>query len=143
MALYSIGRLTTNVTSGAAAHTLITAATNRAALLEAGITAATAVALTFSLGRPAAVGVTPTSPVTLTAEDAGSPAGTVTSALAWATSPTSPTIDMRRWNGPATIGVGVIFTFPRGVIIPISSNFVLQNLATNTGGAQSYFVVDE
>lgn len=142
MARYSIGRLTTNVTSGQAAHTLRTSASKRAALMEAGITAATAVALTFSLGRPAAVGITPTSPVVLTAEDAIGVCLT-DSALAWATPPTNPTVDMRRWNGPATIGVGMIFTFPLGVIIPVSANFVLQNLATNTGGAQSYFVVEE
>jgi len=143
MAIYSIGRATTNVTSGQAAHTLITAATDRGAILEAGLFNITAAASTYSLGRPAAAGSTPTSPVALQAEDPGNPAATITSALAWGTSPTSPTYDLRRINLPATIAVGVIFTFPRGIIIPISSNFVLQNLATNTGGVQSYFVVDE
>lgn len=142
MAVYSIARRTTNVTSGQSAHTIYTASTDRAALLEAGIFMGAATASTYSLGRPAAAGITPTSPVLLLAEDAGGPAATVNSALAWSTSPTSPTNDLRRWASPATIGTGVIFTFPRGVIIAVSANFVLQNLATN-GVVDSYFVVDE
>jgi hypothetical protein len=142
MAIYSIARRTTNVTSANAAHTIYTAATDRGALLEAGVFMAAATASTYSLGRPAANGVTATSPVLLQAEDPGSPASTINSALAWSTSPTSPTYDLRRIALPATIGTGVIWTFPRGMIIAISSNFVLQNLATN-GVVDSYFVVDE
>jgi len=142
MATYAIARRTTNTTSGAAAHTIYTTSTDRAAVLEAGIFMGAATASTYSLGRPAAAGVTPTSPVLLLAEDPASPAATVNSALAWGTSPTNPTNDLRRWASPATIGTGVIFTFPRGLLIAISSNFVLQNLATN-GVVDSYFVVDE
>ena len=142
MAIYAIGRRTTNVTSGQSAHTIYTASTDRAALLEAGIFMGAATASSYSLGRPAAAGVTPTSPVLLLAEDPANPAATVNSALAWGTSPTNPTADLRRWASPATIGTGVIFTFPRGLMIAISSNFVLQNLATNCV-VDSYFVVDE
>jgi hypothetical protein len=142
MALYSIARRTTNVTSGQSAHTIYTAASDRGAILEAGVFMAAATASTYSLGRPAAAGVTPTSPVLLLAEDPGNPAATINSALAWGTSPTSPTNDLRRVALPATIGTGVIWTFPRGMIIAISSNFVLQNLATN-GVVDSYFVCDE
>lgn len=142
MAIYSIARRTTNVTSGQSAHTIYTTSTDRGALLEAGLFMAAATASLYSLGRPAAAGVTPTSPVLLQAEDPAAPAATINSALAWSTSPTSPTYDLRRWASPATIGTGVIFTFPRGLIIAISTNFVLQNLATN-GVVDSYFVVDE
>jgi len=142
MAIYSIARRTTNVTSGQSAHTIYTAASDRGAILEAGVFMAAATASTYSLGRPAAAGITPTSPVLLLAEDPGNPAATINSALAWGTSPTSPTTDLRRISLPATIGTGVIWTFPRGMIIAISSNFVLQNLATN-GVVDSYFVVDE
>lgn len=142
MALYSLARRTTNATSANSAHALITTSSVRASLLEAGIFMAAATASTYSLGRPAAVGVTPTTPVTFLAEDSGSPAGNTTSALAWGTSPTNPTTDMRRWASPATVGTGVIFTFPRGLIVAVSQNFVLQNLATN-GVVDSYFVVDE
>jgi len=142
MPIYSIGRRTTNTTSGQAAHTIYTASTERAAILEAGVFMAAATASTYGIGRPAADGVTPTSPVLLLAEDPASPAATVNSALAWTTSPTSPTQVFRRWASPATIGTGVIWTFPKGLVIAISSQFVLQNLATN-GVVDSYFVVDE
>ncbi len=142
MAVYSIARRTTVVASGSAAHTIYTPATDRAALLEAGIFMAAATASTYSLGRPAAAGVTPTAPVLLQAEDPANPAAVVNSALAWTTSPTNPTVDLRRWAAPATIGTGVIFTFPRGIIIAISSNFVLQNLALN-GVVDTYWLVDE
>lgn len=142
MAIYSIARRTTNTTSGQSAHALITTSSDRAALLEAGVFMGAATASTYSIGRPAANGSTPTSPVALQAEDPANPAATVTSALAWSTSPTSPTYDLRRIGLPATVGTGVIWTFPRGIWIAISSNFVLQNLATN-GVVDSYFVIDE
>jgi hypothetical protein len=142
MAIYAIARRTTNTTSGQSAHTIYTAATDRGALMEAGIFMAIGTASVYSLGRPAANGTTPTSPVLLLAEDPANPAATINSALAWTTSPTNPTNDLRRWASPATIGTGVIFTFPRGLMIAISQNFVLQNLATN-GVVDSYFVVDE
>ena len=142
MAIYAIARRTTNTTSGAAAHTIYTGSTDRAAVLEVGVFMGAATASTYGLGRPAAAGVTPTSPVLLLAEDPANPAATVNSALAWATSPTNPTDALRRWASPATIGTGVIWTFPRGLMIAVSSNFVLQNLATN-GVVDSYFVVDE
>jgi len=142
MAYYTIARRTTNVTSGQSAHTIYTTTTDRAAILEAGIFMAAATASLFSLGRPAAAGITPTSPVLLLAEDPAVPAATTNSALAWGTSPTSPTTDLRKWSSSAQIGQGVIFTFPRGMIIAVSSSFVLQNLATN-GVVDSHFVIDE
>lgn len=142
MAVYSIARRTTNTTSGNSAHSLITTANDRAALLEAGVFMGAATASTYSIGRPAAAGVTPTSPVALLAEESAETTGQTTSALAWGTSPTNPTNDLRRWASPATIGTGIIWTFPRGLIIPVSANLVLQNLATN-GVVDSYFVVDE
>lgn len=140
--IYSIGRRTTNTTSAASAFALITTSTDRCAVLEWGVFMGAATASTYALGRPAANGVTPTSPVTMLAEDPANPAGTVQSALAWGTSPTNPTENFRRWASPATIGTGVIWTFPRGLILAVSSNLVLQNLAAN-GAVDTYAVIDE
>jgi hypothetical protein len=50
---------------------------------------------------------------------------------------------MRRIGFPATIGVGVIWTFPRGLIIPISGNLVTYNIVAVTTGNDQYAVVDE
>jgi hypothetical protein len=144
VAIYSIGRTTSQTATATAPHTLITTSTDRAAIMECGIFMTSAVAGNFQLGRPAAVGVTPTSPVTVLPEDPALPAGTITSALAWGTNPTAPTTPLRTMNIPATIGTGLIFTFPRGLIVAVSSNFCLYN---NSGGAvgtaNCYWVVDE
>ena len=73
------------------------------------------------IGRPGAIGVTPTAPQTFVDEgDGNAPAGQTTAAVAWGTGPTVPTNFNRRLSCAATIGVGAIFTFPRGFGIPIS-----------------------
>lgn len=142
MAVYSLGVLTTNVTIANAAQEVRTASTDRAMLMEAGIFLNAATASTVGLGRPAAIGVTPTSPVTLLAEDPGAPAGTVTSALAWGTGPTVPANFFRRVNLPAVVGAGIIWNFPRGLWLPISSSVVLWNISA-TSAMNTYHVVDE
>jgi hypothetical protein len=110
--------------------------------MEIGIFLAGATASTFGLGRPAAIGQTPTAPITVLAEDPGDPAGTVTTALAWGTGPTAPTNFFRRISLPATVGTGVIWTFPRGLVIPVSSSIVIWNLSS-MGVSDIYVVVDE
>ena len=141
MAIYSVANRTTNVTINNTNWTLIAAATDRLYMMELGIWMAAATASVFGLGRPAAVGITPTSPVTLIAEDPAAPAGTGTTALAWATLPTAPTVYNRRINLPATIGAGVILTFPRGFIVPVSGNAVTHNISAT--GVMDIHVVCE
>jgi hypothetical protein len=142
MAVYSLANRTSNVTSANACLEVRTTSTDRPRVMEIGISLVTAAATVIGIGRPAAIGITPTTPVTVLAEDPGDPAGTVSTALAWGTGPTAPTNFLRRWSFPATIGSAVIFTFPRGLIIPISSSIVLWNIL---GGAtlDAYVVIDE
>jgi hypothetical protein len=140
MATYSVARRTTSGTSAAAAMEVRTTSTQPARLLEAHLFLAAATASEYGLGRPAAIGITPTSPVTVLAEDVGT--GTVTTALAWATPPTVPTQFFRRIALPATIGSGVIWTFPRGITIPVSGGLVWWNLNTN-GVCDAVAVVEE
>jgi hypothetical protein len=142
MAIYSLGVRTTDATIAHDCLEIFTAATDRAAILEIGISIVAATASVFGLGRPADKGITPTAPVTLLAEDSGSPAGTVQTALAWATQPTVPTAFLRRVSLPATIGAGIIWTFPRGLIIPISFSIVVWNI-TAVSLADIWVVVDE
>ena len=143
MAIFSLARRTTGVTSGTAGHELRSGANDRVAVLEVGVFLGAATASTYGIGRPAAIGVTPTSPVTLLPEDPANGTTAVSqSALAWATGPTAPTDFFRRIGLPATVGTGVIWTFPRGLVIAISSSLVLWNLATN-GVVDVYHVVDE
>jgi hypothetical protein len=142
MARYAMADRTSNVTSANACFEIRTTTTDRGFILEIDISLATAVATVIGIGRPAAIGVTPTSPKTVLPEDTGNPAGTITTAVAWGTGPTVPTNFLRRWSFPATIGSGVLLTFPIGLVIPVSSSLVLWNI---TGGAtlDVSIVVDE
>lgn len=144
MALYSLGVRTSGVTSGAAAWEIRTSANVRARLMELGVFLAAATASTYGLGRPAAIGVTPTTPVDFQPEDSADPtvAGQLQSALAWGTGPTAPANFFRRVSLPATIGTGIIWTWPKGLVIPVSSSLVLWNLATN-GVVDAYAILDE
>jgi len=133
--IVSLGARTTDGTNAAAAWEISTAATpGRARVVEIGFFLAAATTTTIGLGRPAAIGVTPTSPVDFLPEDPNDvlASGVVQSAVAWGTGPTVPTAFLRRISFPATIGTGVIWTFPEGLVIPVSSSIVLWNLDTNS-----------
>lgn len=105
----------------------------RVRLIELGFFLAEATASTIGLGRPQAIGITPTSPVDFLPEDTEDviASGVVQSAVAWGTGPTEPANFLRRITLPATIGTGVIFTWPTGLVIPVNSSLVLWNLGTN------------
>lgn len=130
MAIYSLAQRTTNLTITQACVEWRTPATVRPKVLEIAIVQATATAQSLGLGRPQAIGVTPVN-VLFQADDPGDPASVMNGSLSWGTSPTVPLIFLRRWNGAATIGVGIIWTFPRGLVIPISSSLVVWNITAS------------
>ena len=103
--------------------------TVRAKVLEISIIQATATAQSLGVGRPQALGVTPVN-VLFQMDDPGDPVSVMAGSLSWATSPTVPLIFHRRWNSAATIGVGIVWTFPRGLVIPVSSALVVWNITT-------------
>jgi len=142
MAIYSLANRTSGTGSGAAALEARTAATDKARIMEFNLFLAATTASTYGIGRPQAIGITPTSPITVLAEDPGDPAGTMQTALAWGTGPTVPLNYFRRISLPATIGTGVIWTFPRGLAVAVSNSIVLWNLAAN-GVVDCNIVVDE
>jgi len=140
----TLGVRTSAGTTGAAAWEIRAAATpGRARLLELGFFLAAATASQYGLGRPQAIGDTPTSPVDFLPEDPNDviTAALIQSALAWGTGPTVPLAYLRRIYLPATIGTGVIWTFPTGIVIPVSGSLVLWNIGTN-GVVDAYAVVD-
>lgn len=144
MALYELGVLTTGTASGAAAWEIRSSANLRARIMEIGVFLNAATASLIGLGRPAAIGITPTTPVDFLPSDPAdvTVASQVQSALAWATGPTLPTGFLRRIGLPATIGAGIIWTWPRGLVIPVSSSIVLWNFQLNSA-LQAYAVIDE
>jgi len=129
MAIGSQGARITNLTVTQACWELRTTAAVRATVLEFSYISATATAQTQGLGRPQAIGVTPGGTALFQRDEPGAPVCVSLTALSWATSPTVPLVFLRRWNLAATLGVGVIFTFPRGLVVPVSSSVVSWNIA--------------
>ena len=142
MAIYSLAqRTTTFTTTTSACVEWRAAASVRPKVLEISYISATGTAQSIGLGRPQAIGITPVN-VLFQADDPGDPASTTNGSLSWATSPTVPLIYHRRWNGAATIGVGIVWTFPRGLTIPVSGSLVLWNITT-TVASDVNCVIDE
>ena len=130
----SLAVRTTNGTITEGAWEIITGATpGRVKLLEFGVFLAAATASTFGLGIPQANGVTPAAAVDFEPEDPNDvlASGVVQSALSWGASPTVPAKFFRRISLPGTIGTGVIWTFPKGLTIPVSDSLVLWNITAN------------
>jgi hypothetical protein len=131
MGQYALAQRTIVTAAGAASWEIRSPSSNKPRLLELGISQVTAVAGVYGLGRPQAIGVTPTSPVTVLDEsDGNAPVGLTTACVAWGTPPTVPLAFLRRVACPATIGAGVIWTFPRGIALPISFSIVVWVIAT-------------
>lgn len=141
MAMYSLALRSTGFTIANASASIVTPATVRPRLLEVSLIQATATAQSLGLGRPATAG-TATGPVLFQADDPGDPASVTNGHLTWSAQPTTPTIFHRRWNGAAAVGVGIVWTFPRGLVIPISSSLVVWNI-TAAIATDINFVIDE
>jgi hypothetical protein len=142
MAIASVAVRSSNVTINQAQWQLLCTAGVKARLLEVSYVGATATAASLSWGRPAAAAVTPGTTSTFQRDDSADPACVTTISLTYATSPTNPTVPHRRWNGAATIGVGIVFTFPRGIIIPVSGAFVASNITAGVAADHSV-IIDE
>ena len=130
MAIGSIGVRTSNLTITQASAEIRTTAAVRATILEMSLIQATATAQSLGFGRPQALGVTPGTTSTFIRDEPGAPVCVTTMNLTWATSPTVPLVFARRWNSAATVGVGIIWTFPRGFVVPVSASVVIWNITT-------------
>ena len=143
MAIYSLSLASTVTTSGAASWDVKAAATNEPAVMEVGVMNGAATACTYGYGRSGNT-ATQTSPVLLQAEDEGRPAAVTGCAVAWSVAPTVPTQMFRRAFLPATIGSGIIFTFPRGIVLAASSASLVQwNVAASSASIAVHVVADE
>lgn len=144
MAIFSASQRTTTGTAAAAGWEVFpSTATPKPRVMEVGISQAAATASQYGLGRPAAKGVTPTTPVTfLDEQDGNNNTGLTQCAIAWGTPPTVPANFFRRLSTPATIGAGVIWTFPRGLAIVANVSIVIWNVGTNSV-IDAWAVVDE
>lgn len=142
MSLASVAIRSSNLTINQGSVELRTTAAVKARILELAIVGATATAQSLGFGRPNAIGVTPGTTSTFQRDDSADPACVTTVAATWGTSPTAPTTYLRRWNGAATIGVGIVWTFPRGIIVPVSASVVVFNI-TAAVASDINFAIDE
>jgi hypothetical protein len=136
MPIYRQARNSTSTTSGNAAADVATPTAGgvRPRLMEWNLFLGAATASTFSLRRTTTLG-TRTSPVALVAEDPADPALTgitlVDMAVAFSAEPSEATDRLALIGLPATIGVGVIWTFPRGISIAQQLSLAIIHDATN------------
>ena len=127
MTIQSMGARTSGTTIANANFGIYPPSTVRAALLEYSMIQVTGTAQSIGLGRPATIG-TPTTATLMQTDDPNDAASVVNTYLTWSAQPTAPTVFHRRWNSAATIGVGVVWTFPRGLVIAASGAVVGWNI---------------
>jgi hypothetical protein len=124
--------------------TIVASATNKPALLEFGFVLAPGVTTTaFSFGRPAANGVTPKESYNFGAQNNDGAGTSLTTGVAeWATPPTAPTNYLRRVSAQNAVS-GTLWTFGRGLGIPVSGQLALYCLTTFTVPLDLWAVIDE
>lgn len=142
MSLASLALRTSNTTINNANVELRTTAGVKCRVLEFSLIQVTGTASSYGLGRPAAQGVTPGTTSTFQRDDSADPVCVTTLNLTWGTSPTAPSNYHRRTNTAATIGVGIVLTFPAGLIVPVSASLVCFNI-TATVALDVNFAIDE
>jgi hypothetical protein len=131
VSFYSLSQRTTATATNTPSWEIRSASVNKPKVIELGLVQVTAVAGQYGVGRPGAIGVTPTAPQTFVTEsDAGAPAGLTTGALAWGTAPTQPTFFDKRASPAAAVGQGIIWTWPRGFDLLVSSSVIIWIVST-------------
>lgn len=144
MAIFAIALRTSGTSANASAAEIIAGANNAFRLLELGLTINAATASVFGYGSPATKGTTPGTSSTVQAEDSGNTtAGATQVALTWGTGPVIPTNFLRRVSLPATIGSGIVWTFPRGRTVLKTVTDVIANAGVAGSVADIWVVVDE
>jgi hypothetical protein len=102
-----------------------------------------ATANVVGLGRTANT-PTLTGGVAVLAEDEGRPTGLTQGAVAFGTAPTVPTQFFRRFSMAALVGAAVVYTFPRGIVLPAAGQAMCAwNITANSAVVDIHFVVDE
>lgn len=132
-------------TTGTTVATIHTGANLTASIREIGIFMTAGTASSFGLIRPNNSPTASTS-VLGQAQDPAQGASTVNLDTAWSTAPTiGSNVYLRQVELPASIGGGVIWTWPNGagLIVAVSSYLVIWNFGSGTNGAPVIYVVWE
>lgn len=136
-ALYSASVVTPAAAAGAAYAALRTAAGDRARIRQIDVYTNAATASSVGLVRSATLGTASTS-VLGQAWDAADTAATGSVDTAWSVAPTvSTNVFLKRYVAPAVAGSGVIWTFPQGLVLPVSGSLLLWNYGAVGGSILS------
>lgn len=143
MAIYSLSLRTTVTTISAASWAALSPATNEASIMELGYVNGAATACVVGIGRTANT-PTLTGGVAFQAEDEGRPTGLTQAAVAFGTAPTVPTQFFRRFSMAALVGAGIVYTFPRGIVLPAAGQAICTwNITANSAVVDIHCVADE
>jgi hypothetical protein len=143
MARYSVGFTSAAAATAAALFSIKTAASERARIWEIGIFqpgTGTATVVAGGFGQAANSGSVAGTAQAGLKDDPADGASTVNVYAAWTTAPTVPAAFYRRFSLPATLGAGVIFTFPLGLVIPVSADYCLWNNGGTTALALPCYI---
>jgi len=131
---YEVASLTTLTAASVPFATLVAGASSRMKITEIGIFMATAVASDIALARSATATTTPTK-ILGQVYDTADPAAIGSLAIAWATIGTANAISLRRIALPATVGAGVIWTWPESHRLILASPAATSELMFVNRGA--------
>lgn len=144
MARYSVAFAKTTGAAAGIICDLRTAAAKDLRVWEIWVTAETAVAGTVGLVRATGAGTTPGGDTVAVADDySNTRTATFHCYTTYATEPTQATVYLRRTALPATIGAGLLWSFPEGIVIPTSTDTATANgllLRQMTAAAVTYSV---
>ncbi|MGZ4972500.1 MAG: hypothetical protein ACXWDN_07055 [Limisphaerales bacterium] len=143
MAIYSLSLNSTVTTTNAPAWGFLAQADENPTIYEIHLDLGAATASSYGFGRAATAGTQTAGVSVLPHGPANSTTGKSTCAVAWSAAPTVPTQYLRRKSLPATIGAGVIWTFPGGLGVAAASEMVIWNLATNSASLNVTVVGEE
>lgn len=143
MARYSLGFTSAAAATAAALWSIKTAASERARIWEIGIFqpgTGTPTVVAGGLGLAANSGSVAGTAQPGQKDDPADGTATVNCYAAWTTAPTAPTTFYRQFSIPATLGAGVIWTFPMGLVVPVSTDYTLWNNGGTTALALRCYV---
>lgn len=129
MGIYSANILTVNQGAATPAVELLTTSTDKPRILSIEINPEAALGGVLGLGIPGAAGIGALSYTTLLPEDPADPNCTVKYATQWSTGPTVPSNYFRRASFPTFAAMGIIWQFPKGLIMAANTSMVLWNIA--------------
>jgi len=141
LSIYSIAVRTANQTIAQTALSVVTPSTGGISILETGVTLPYANASIFGFGHPGA-GTTLGGTSNGQPENMLFPISLTQVGTSWSTQPTIPNTFTRIISLPATVGAGVVWTFPRGVEVVASNSYCWYNISP-TCNAEIWYCWDE